>query len=101
MMNTAREELKQAHAARHAAQSARDAARQATGRARASLEEVIRQAKALEAGDSRAERERLAEVTASFLTGAAPCCVERRGPRRSQWIRCRFPFSGEIDTKRS
>jgi hypothetical protein len=58
MSNTAREELKQAQVVCRAAEGARDAARQATGKARASLAEVIRQLEAIEADQMRAEREK-------------------------------------------
>jgi hypothetical protein len=72
MINTAGDDLQHALARRTAAESARDGARQVTGRARALLEEVIRQAENAVAADSRAERECIAEMRAAFRAGAMP-----------------------------
>jgi hypothetical protein len=72
MINTARDELRGALARREMAESARDSTRQATARARAHLEEVIRQAEAIEADEMRVERERLDDMKRAFAAGSLP-----------------------------
>ena len=59
MINTARDELRSAHAARHAAESARDGARQATNRANKEEAEKLAQRWETVEGEARALRIRL------------------------------------------